>query len=156
MLRTKRFQIITLLFILTISFNSFSATVISSEQKNNISPETNIINQQLQPSQNTQLSTMPEGGLNGNFTYGLRRLAVILAKNKDFTVDFVGYFKESDDKYKVIISSSNAWRSGNWRVDIYPALSEYEKVLDGYHCWFGFYDENRQRIGTAQAVKLKS
>lgn len=102
-----------------------------------------------------EIIKMPDGGLlSDGFTVGLSRLAVVLSKNKNAKCQYKFLQQLSENSYLVQIISDDSWRNHKWQIDIYPDDKQYEKTMNGYSSWFGYYDNLKKRIGTAQAKRI--
>lgn len=102
-----------------------------------------------------EIIKMPDGGLlPDGFTVGLSRLAVVLSKNKNTKCQYKFLQQLSENSYIVQIISDDSWRNHKWQIDIYPDDKQYEKTMNGYSSWFGYYDNLKKRIGTAQAKRI--
>lgn len=102
-----------------------------------------------------EIIKMPDGGLlPDGFTVGLSRLAVVLSKNKNAKCQYKFLQQLSENSYLVQIISDDSWRNHKWQIDIYPDDKQYEKTMNGYSSWFGYYDNLKKRIGTAQAKRI--
>lgn len=117
---------------------------------NNIPNPVTVINDET-----NEIIKMPDGGLlPDGFTVGLSRLAVVLSKNKNAKCQYKFLQQLSENSYLVQIISDDSWRNHKWQIDIYPDDKQYEKTMNGYSSWFGYYDNLKKRIGTAQAKRI--
>ena len=139
--------------------NTNNSQNVSKESFENITavPQVNVnqdnSNKQLQNLQmiiNTD-SDIPSGYTSSGFAYGFARLAQNLSQKRG-DVDFISATKVKDKQYIVICSSNDNYSNGAFQVDIFQ--SNETELKSGYQIWFGLYDENAKKIGTAQAKRI--
>ena len=85
------------------------------------------------------------------FAYGLARLAHNLSLKRG-NVEFVSASKIKDKQYLVVCKSPDTFANGTFLVDI-DGVNDND-LKDGYQIWFGLYDNNMTKLGTAQAKKM--
>lgn len=85
------------------------------------------------------------------FAYGLARLAHNLSLKRG-NVEYVSASKIKDKQYLVVCKSPDHFANGTFLVDIYGVNED--ELKDGYQLWFGLYDNNMIKIGTAQVKKM--
>lgn len=82
----------------------------------------------------------------------LNRLKVLIDKATKKESKITSITKVKENQYLLTIDSPT-YANGSWIIDIYPPYDkEYEKADKGGF-WFGLYDLNNNRFGTAKAKK---
>lgn len=100
---------------------------------------------------------------NLNYNIGFARLAKLIENSTNKETKMIGVKQivdtRTDEIQYVVTISSDSWANGNWLVKVFPypalGMGEYEQAPNGGY-WFGLYDQNNNRVGTAQAYKIKT
>ena len=77
--------------------------------------------------------------------------------NYDLLKFFITNLKQYAKKLNAMfikIDPNVIYRVRDVNGDIYPDDKQYEKTMNGYSSWFGYYDNLKKRIGTAQAKRI--
>lgn len=85
--------------------------------------------------------------------YGLARIADYLSEKGHGKVRFVSATKMADNRYNVVTTGGDNYASGSFMVDIFP--KDKTDLSSPYHFWFGVYDVNGVKTGTAHSYKIK-
>ena len=107
---------------------------------------------QMQTAYTKSYADIPSGRTATGFYYGLERLASVKEKIHEKPVTINSVTKLGNNQYQVVCTSENLASNGTFIVDIFNTIDD--DVRDGYSMWFGLFDANISRYGTAQ-VKRK-
>lgn len=101
----------------------------------------------------TSTIDIPSGyGLDGK-AYGLARLADYLMEKGHGNVKFTSASKISTNKYNVVATGGDRYSNGTFVVDVYS--KDKTDLSAPYQFWFGVYDTNGVKTGTAHTYKIK-
>lgn len=96
---------------------------------------------------------IPSGRRADGFYYGLERLVGTRERVHGVPVSITSVVKLGENQYQVTCLSEKYVANGTFIVDIYR---EYDsEVREGYNLWFGLFDSNMKRYGTAQVKRKK-
>ena len=161
----KKFLTLTLIICLVASTNAFASNVTGPGMAQ-ASAQTQTPTQIVAQSANQIATSNVNNGTleqilaqslshqNTNYEVGLERLAKTISKMQNIECSVTNAKKLTDTSYLVTIQSSN-WTNGDWVVDIYPVLPQYEQApKNGY--WFNLYSNDYTRLAICQAYRYKT